>query len=160
MMLSAPTRWWQARAPRERAMLLVMAAALGAFAWWFGLWRPLDAWRDRAVRDGARSDRQLERLQSDAVAIAAMRTRAGTADPAARRKAILETLASAGFAPTRQRDEPGVGLQLELDAIPAPALLAWLETLRTEHGIGPASLHASRANGMLQAEVTFAAAAP
>lgn len=160
MTLDAAREWWLRRAPRERAMLLLMAAALVAFAAWFGAWRPLDRWRDQAIGDAVRSGRLLGQVQADAVAIAAMRSRAGSSAPATRREAILESLASAGLPPSRHRDEPGVGLQLEFEAIPAPALLAWLQALRESHGIGPASLHARRTNGMLQVEVGFAAANP
>lgn len=54
--------WWHARAPRERWMLVVMFAAVAAFAAWFGLLAPLDSARERAA------DRHAAAIQARAEA--------------------------------------------------------------------------------------------
>jgi len=62
-------------------------------------------------------------------------------------------------AEARQRVGEGGALTLEFDAVPAPALFAWLDELGARHGIGPLHLDVQRENGQVRAAVAFADAA-
>ena len=44
-----------------------------------------------------------------------------------------------------------------IDAVPATALFAWLDTLRRRHGIAPVRLRVDKDRGRLRAELAFAA---
>lgn len=153
------TGWWQGLAPRERTLLAVMAAAIAAFAYWYGLLGPLREWRDRQHERALAVDRASARVQADALAIAAGRARGFAAGAPARHAAIVSTASTAGLAFSRQRVGEGGALTLEFDAVPAPALFAWLDELGARHGIGPLHLDVQRENGQVRAAVAFADAA-
>lgn len=153
------SRWWQGLAPRERAMLAVMTVAIAAFGYWYGLLAPLRDWRDRQHAHAEAVERASARVQEDAIAIAARRAQGAAPDAAARHAAVIGTASTAGLAFSRQRVGEDGALTLEFDAVPAPALFAWLDALRTQHGIGPQQLQAQRRNGQVAATVTFAHAA-
>src|SRR5690606_34522864 len=143
--MSTPYRfraWWQGRAPRERAMLALMAAMLAAFAWWYGLLWPLRVLRDDA---GAHYDRAALALQ------AAGAPRGGVA----RQRDLLERARAAGLVPSRQRTAADGTFVLEFERIPAPALFGWLGGLADRDALAPASLRVERADGHLRAEVGF-----
>ena len=153
--------WWRGRDGRERRMLGVMLLMLAGFAWWYGLLWPL-----RALREGAQShyDQALAGLQAAEAGAATLGARATRALPLpasqeALQRRILDSARDAGLAASRQRSDPG-GFSVEFDRVAAPALFAWLETLRREHGIAPVSLRAARADGSVRAEAGFAAVGP
>lgn len=153
--------WWRGRDRRERAMLVAMLLMLGAFAWWYGLLWPL-----RALREGAQShyDRAVAELQAAEAGVAALGARGRAlplpANAEALQRRILDSARDAGLAPSRQRADAGGAFQVEFDRVAAPALFAWLETLRREHGVAPASLRVARADGSVRAEAGFGGVAP
>lgn len=151
--------WWRGLAPRERTMLAVMAAAIAAFGYWYGLLGPLREWRDRQHERALSVEHASARVQADALAIAAGRARGAATGAAARHAAIVSTASTAGLAFSRQRIGDGGTLTLEFDAVPAPALFAWLDELGARHGIGPLHLDVRRENGQVRAVVAFADAA-
>ncbi|KGM56515.1 hypothetical protein N799_03620 [Lysobacter arseniciresistens ZS79] len=146
---------WDTFAPRERAMLALMAVAVAAFVLWLGVLRPLQARADAAVRDHRRAAadhaelaaaiRAIRELQADRPAIT-------TGDAFTR--AVLESATAAQVPVTRQRSDAGL-LVIGIDAVAAPALFGWLDGLRNRHGIAPASLDIGKRNGSLRAEVAF-----
>lgn len=152
--------WWQRRAPRERAMLAVMALMLVAFAWWYGLLVPL-----RALRDAAedRHDRAVATLRQVEAAVSAPGGAAALAPPPtaeALQRLLLESAREAGLAPSRQRSAAGGAFTLEFERVDPPALFGWLGMLATDHGLAPSSLRVVRADGAVRAEAGFGGAAP
>ena len=153
--------WWQAREPRERAMLAVMAALLAAFAWWYGLLWPLRALRDDAA---ARHDRAAAALHAVGAGLEALPAAAAAPAPAAGPEAlqhrVLASVREAGLAPSRQRTAADGAFILEFERVESPALFAWLGRLALDEGLAPSTLRAERADGRLRAEAGFGGDAP
>ncbi len=154
--------WWRARAPRERAMLSVMAAMLAAFAWWYGLMWPLRTLRDSA---GDRYDHAVTTLQAAQAGVAALS--AGGAEGAppialegeALQRRVLDSASADGLTPSRQRTAADGAFVLEFERVASPALFGWLGTLAGD-GLAPSSLRVAPADGRLRAEVGFGGGAP
>lgn len=145
--------WWQDRAPRERGMLALMMLALALFIGWYAVLAPLQRLADRA-RDRRGNAAALLAEVRAAVTETGSGGQAGIpADPLA---TLLQGAAAGGVSISRQRDGDGGNVVLGIDAVQAPALFAWLDTMRREHGIAPLGLEVEERNGQLQAEVTFA----
>lgn len=162
--MSTPYRfgaWWQGRAPRERAMLALMAAMLAAFAWWYGLLWPLRVLRDDAGAHYDRAALALQAAEAEAAALAGTgRTAGAPARGDALQRDLLERARAAGLVPSRQRTAADGTFVLEFERIPAPALFGWLGGLADRDALAPASLRVERADGHLRAEVGFGGAAP
>lgn len=147
--------WWTARAQRERTMLLVMAAAVGAFVYWYALLGPLRAWGEAARQRHDHAALELRSVIADARAIEALRRRRPT-EATSPADAIATSARAAGIAIARHRQAADGTLMVDVDAAPAPALFGWLDALRREHDIGPVSLQIAKANGQLKAALGFA----
>ena len=151
--------WWHGLAPRERAMLAVMALMLAAFAWWYGLLLPLRALRDAAAE---RHDRAVATLREVEAVVSAPGGAAALAPPpsgAALPRLVLDSARAAGLSPSRPRSVPGGAFVLEFEGVDPPALFGWLGVLATDHGLAPSSLRVLRADGALRAEAGFGGAA-
>lgn len=158
--LSAFVPWWQALAPRERAMLGMMSVAIVAFALWLGAVRPLQHARDAAMQRHDRAAAGLQEVIAATDAIQALQARQ-PAPPAgdAFARTILDAAAAAHVPVARQRGNDTGGLEIGIDAVAAPALFGWLEALRHRHGIAPALLDVTERNGELRVQASFAAPA-
>lgn len=147
---------WRARAPRERVMLAVMFSATAAFLYWYGGVVPL---RKLAASAEARYHREAESLVALRHTLAAIRAaREATPEPpagTAYAAAILASAPAAGVSISRQSAHGDGGLAVGIDAVDAPALFAWLEALRSNHGIAPDMLDVGRRDGRLHAELAF-----
>lgn len=152
--LRSASAWWRARNTRERAMLLVMSAALAAFAWWYGLLVPLRLWRAEAQ---GRYDRAAVEWLAVHDAGAAIRDLSAgrPRDPATLAAAVLQAAEDAGVAVSRQRHDAQGRLALEVDAADAPALFEWLDTLQRQHAIAADRVLVERRDGRLRAELGF-----
>lgn len=152
--------WWQALAPRERAMLGAMFIAIGAFALWLGAIRPLQHARDGAIDRYDRAAANLQEVRSAVDAIATLSAQRPTS-PSGNVFAdtILEAAAAARVPVARQRSDDAGGLEIGIDAVAAPALMGWLEGLRQRHGIAPSTLDITEHNGELRVQAGFAAPA-
>lgn len=157
-MTAAPNRLrerWDAFAPRERAMLALMAIAVVAFVLWLAVLRPLQARADAATREHRRAAADHAEMQATVDAIRTLQADR-PASPAgdAFTRAVLDTATAVQVPVTRQRQDAGLFV-VGIDAVAAPALFSWLDGLRKRHGIAPASLDIGKRNGALQVEVTF-----
>lgn len=151
--------WWDARTSRERWMLGAMAAMLAAFAYWYGLHLPLRGAAEAARLRHDRAAAELARVRSEAAGIAALEERmpARPGDAAALRAAVLAAAAKAGLAVSRERDDGGFGI--EADAASPGQLFAFLDALRQDHGLAPATLSAAKSEGRLRVQAQFVTAA-
>ena len=148
--------WWRGREPRERAMLMVMAAMLAAFAWWYGLLGPLRA-LDAAA--GARFQRAAADLRAVEAELAALPegVSTGAAGPRGEglQRWLLDSARAAGLAPSRHRVTGDGAVVIGFDRVPSAALFAWLGRLADAPGMAPSSLRVERSDGQLRAEVGF-----
>ncbi|MEB2110815.1 type II secretion system protein GspM [Xanthomonas campestris pv. campestris] len=141
-------RWWQQRAPRERVMLAVMGAAIAAFIAWYAILVPLRQWRSAAQ---ARYDTAAQALLD---AQGRQRRAAVTlAD-------ILQAARDAGVATGPAPRAVAGAVELQIDAVNSPTLFAWLERLRTAHGLAPTQLQITRHAQQLQVRSRFEGITP
>ena len=147
---------WHKCDRRERVLLAVMTVMIAAFVFWYGLYVPL-----RHVRDAAQAQRLLAAAGLDAAHAQAATLQAlppatpASTDPAALRKAVLDSARQAGFGITRQRDNDQGDLEIEADAAAPGQLFAWLDQLRAQHGLAPDTLSAARSGRQLRVQAAF-----
>ncbi len=150
--------WWNARAPRERVMLLTMLAALAAFVLWLAVWRPLHAAADAARAHRLQATATLAEVRAQVAAIARLRAqRPPPSDSSALAKTVLQAAAAERVPVSRQRTDPAGAFIVGIDAVAAPALFAWLDALGRQHGVAPAKLEIRERGGQLAVEAGFAA---
>lgn len=143
---------WNARTPRERIMLAVMAVAVLGVAGFYGVAMPLK-------RAGEAARERLVEARGLSVALAAASTGAAPRKADARPvAAIVETSATGVGVPiARKRQEGDGAFTIWITAIDARVLLPWTASLERESGLDVAGFTASRLdNGLVEAEVTFA----
>ncbi|HEX2558750.1 type II secretion system protein GspM [Phenylobacterium sp.] len=141
-------RWWSERSGREKALLGVMGAAVGAFGLWYGLYAPLLAVRERALE---RHDAALVTQAEVGRAVARIRgLQARAAAPAAStspEEAVAATAMAAGISLARTEPDPEGGLRVAADAVSATALFPWLGLLQREHGLAARNLTVVKGEG-------------
>lgn len=150
--------WWHARAPRERAMLLAMLAAVAAFVLWLGVWRPLQAAADAARAQRLHAVAALAEVRAQVATIAALRAQRPPPDRDALAKIVLQAAAAAQVPVSRRRTDAAGVFTVGIDAVSAPALFAWLDALGRRHGLAPVTLEIRERDGRLAVEAGFAAA--
>lgn len=154
-MTGATMDWWRARAPRERLLLLVMFVGLAAFIGWFAVLVPLARLADAATdrRTGAAALLMEVRAARDELqSFAASRPQQEFGAPVG--PLLARTAGAAGVPLSNQRQE-GDRLTVGIDAVGAPDLLRWLDTLSRDHGIAPVAMDVGERNGHLHAQLVF-----
>ncbi|MCE4371927.1 type II secretion system protein GspM [Xanthomonas hortorum] len=149
-------QWWQTRAPRERVMLGVMCAAVAAFVGWYALYLPLRHWRVQAQARYA----DAAQLVLDASVQTSATKRPTAAGTAALAEIIASSARDAGVGITSQQRSAAGRLEVQIDAVSATTLFAWLERLRQAHGLAPTQLSIVRDQGQLRVRCGFAEPAP
>lgn len=147
--------WWWGRNPRERVMLAVMCVAIAAFAAWYALFAPLRHLRDASQAAYDRSVFDLRQAQASASLHALQMRDRPRLDPDQSSRVVLQVAEAAGVAVSRRRIDPDGNLVLGLDAVAAPALFGWLDTLQHDHGLAVHSLQVERTGATVRAEVAF-----
>jgi general secretion pathway protein M len=121
-------RFWQARAPRERQLIAVMAIAVGVlFVWWVAIQPALHTLREASVEID-RLDQQMQQIQLAASEMQALR--AASPVPSEQASAALRA------ATVRLGDKAKLAVQgeratLSFTGVPAEALRAWLGEARS-----------------------------
>lgn len=133
--------WWEARAPREQALLLglatvlVLAAAIGGFV------KPLEAVRAEARADIRLYDSLTVRLRAAGPDLNAQATRlAGTGTV----QVIASTTAGELALPIRQIEQRGAMTNVILSEVDFTRLMRWLDQLDRESGITVTSARIER----------------
>lgn len=147
-------QWWQTRQPRERWMLLLMFAAIAAFAYAYAMVVPAHRARTAAIAD------YRQAAADDAQATAALATLAGERVPqplpagAGWADAVADSAGAAGLA-VSARGGDAANLVLEFAQADAQRLFAWLDQLRARHAVAPHALRMERRDGAVQARLEF-----
>lgn len=150
--LQGARQWWQTRAPRERVMLAVMCAAVAAFVGWYALYLPLRHWRAQAQARYA----DAAQLLLDASAQASSTQRSTAPGKVALAEIIASSARDAGVNITSQQRSAAGGVDVQIDAVSATTLFAWLERLRQAHGLAPTQLSIVSDQGQLRVRCGFA----
>ncbi len=156
--------WWQARAPRERAVIAAAGAALALALLWAYAWVPIEADRTRLVEALPRLRAAAQGVAREATEVeglrAAVRARGGIAAPQA---AIEETLKASGlgdgYAGVTALGDGRV--QVNLRAVPFDALARVVAQLAEAQGLAVEriALKASGEPGKVQVETLVLRAA-
>lgn len=154
--LEAGRLWWAARTRREQVLLGVMIAALVGVIGWYGVATPLLAASKAAQLRVEKASIRLAGLRG--LAAGASRTNAGGATP----QAVVEAAASrVGLPIARHRQDANGRFTIWISAVDSKILLPWTAGLEREGGVKVTDFTASRLdNGLVEAEITFARAAP
>lgn len=149
--------WWQQRAPRERAMLTLMCAAVVAFALWYGAFVPLRLARDAEQARHARAATELAQVTAELAGVAELEERlpSPAAGAEALEQAVLDSAKQAGLEIGRGREDGAGGFEIESDAASPAQLFAWLDELRQRHGLAPATLSVARNQDRLRVQASF-----
>lgn len=136
---------WDATSPRDRRALGLMALAIGAFVYGFGLLAPLSGWAADARADHARARADAQAIGAVIEAIESLPPPGSAATPATAR-ASAEALGL----PVRELDAD----TLELGPAAPDLVFAWLERQRRA-GQLPPSLHLQPAGEKTGVRVGF-----
>ncbi|ATC33436.1 type II secretion system protein M [Caulobacter vibrioides] len=155
--LEAARLWWSARTGREQVLLAVMTAALVGVLGWYGVVTPL-----MAASDAAQARVEKASIQWGALRGLAAGANRSTASGGATPQAVVEAAASkVGLPIARHRQDANGRFTIWIAAIDSKILLPWTASLEREGGVKVTDFTASRLdNGLLEAEITFARAAP
>ncbi|AAK22169.1 type II secretion system protein M [Caulobacter vibrioides] len=154
--LEAARLWWTGRTGREQVLLAVMVAALVVVIGWYGVATPLWSAAKTAQVRVDKAATQLATLRG--LAAGASRATAGGAAP----QAVVEAAASrVGLPIARHRQDANGRFTIWIAAIDSKILLPWTAGLEREGAVKVTDFTASRLdNGLIEAEITFARAAP
>lgn len=147
--------WWDAREPRERWVLGLLALLVALFLLQLLVWQPMLQARDRA-RAGYLAARETHLwMQSNATAIRLARQhQASGGDWVAdiNQSAADAGLALKGFTPQGEQ-----GVRVTLERQPFAALMLWLEQLKQQHGVLPANvdISATQEPGLVNVQLTL-----
>lgn len=154
--MSGPWReWWRARAPRERLMLWVMLLAMAGFVGWFAVLAPLSRFAAGAADRRVAATALLAEVRAARAGLAAFTETRPLHDPGAPLEALLAHTAGAAGVALSNQSRDGNRLTIGIDAVAAPALVAWLDTLARQHGVAPIAMEVGERNGSLHAELVF-----
>ena len=145
--------WWARRSPRERWLLVGLAAVAALYGVIVGVAQPLLAGRAAALAAIAEHDRAL-------AALAALPAEAETAPSrsAALPVAGVLTQTAPDFDLAIRRIEPeGAGARLVLDDAEFAGVLLWIEELERDHGLRLTAIEMDRRPepGVVSAQMSF-----
>lgn len=146
--------WWAQRTPRERFLIGAMGLALGGYLLAVSAVQPLLAARTKALVTIAQMDRALAQLasspESGAGQTAALSDRPVTT-------IVTETAVDSGIA-IRRIETDAAGARLSIEDAAFDAVLRWIDTLETDHGLRVVSVEMDRRPkpGMVTASLTVA----
>lgn len=131
--------WWEARAPRERLLLLTMMVVIGIWLAVVAIWQPLQGARARLGDRIVRHENALAILRSQPVAAAPVTA------PDDRPLNVVITETAAEYGMTIRRLEPdGPRISVVLDEALFDSVIFWLEALQRDHGLTVTELELTR----------------
>jgi len=150
------SEWWTDRQPRERALLLGVAALVCAFALAQFLLLPLIHYRAAAQAEHEAALAMLTEVEAGARAVHALRAAAGERPEGAGRTAVATTATELGLVITRLQPLETTELDVWLDDVDSKLLYAWVGRLQ-ERGIPVTRASIQKSDGAtVSAQITFA----
>ena len=156
-------KWWEARSPRHRVMIAVLAAVLGVALY---VWLIESAYRARSQLGSSLTvlRTQALRLEQDAAELA--RVRAVRLPPASQsdlRTVVQAQVTTSGLAGALLRiDAPDANqVQVVFGSVPFAEWLAWVATLQAQHiRVETGRIEALSTPGLVGVTATFTRARP
>lgn len=148
--------FWQARNPQERRTLSIGGAVLGAALFYAVLIGPALDGRSKLQKDLPQLHQQAAEMQALALEASALKNQAAALPPPMSRDSLNASLASQGLT-AQSVSVTGEYARLQLNGVPFPALLAWLDAQRhaARITVQEASVTAQSAPGMVDATLTL-----
>lgn len=148
--------WFLSREPRERLILAVGAVVVVTLVGWLLVWKPLS--------DGVESLSSTVDRQS-LLLVDAQRAAAVDLDDPSRARSeqsllvlVDRTAEAHGIGFTRTRPDGATGIDVSFQSAAFDALLDWLVTLETEHGVSvesAQSIRAAREPGLVDGQLVL-----
>lgn len=155
--LEAARLWWAGRTGREQVLLAVMTAALIAVLGWYGVAAPLMTLSQTARIRVEKASVQWATLRG----LSAGASRSAASGGAAPQVVVEAAASKVGLPISRHRQDANGRFTIWIAAIDAKILLPWTASLERDSGVKVTDFTASRLdNGLIEAEITFARAAP
>jgi type II secretory pathway component PulM len=134
---SAAGRWLDALEPRDRAIVVALAAAVVATLLFLGIWQPVASW---SSAQNARYERQVAILDwmraNEAAARAAGQQDDGSGNTGGSLLTLVaNTAASAGIQLTRYQPDAGGGVSVVLQGQDFNAMLQWLAAMQAQRQV-------------------------
>lgn len=131
--------WWDGRTVRERRLLGVMFALVGAVLVWLLVVRPVQAWQVAAADRRVEAETTLAEVRAGLRVIAPSATTAAPANAEGLEPLVRRTAEAAGLTVVTTM-APGGGLGIQMSQAPGRETFAWLAALEADHGIKVCSL--------------------
>lgn len=149
-------QWWSERQPRERALLVAVAALAAAFAVFQALVVPLLHYRAAAREQHDAALAMLRDVEDGARVVQGLRAAQGARAEGSARTVVSATATELGLAVTRLQPLESGDLDVWLDGVAAPLLYAWVGRLQ-DRGIPVARAVIQKSDGgTVNAQITFA----
>lgn len=156
--LTAVKTFWTARAPRERRLLSLAAAVIGAaLVWQIALAPALQTWREAPGKQAA-LDAQTGQMLQWQLQARSLQTSAAPSRTAALQQ--LESSAAQWLGPDARVSLQGEQVRITIKAAPAEGLSRWLAQARSQSQALPVQAQLQRATGANTSPASPAAAAP
>ena len=157
-------QWWRQLTRKERSMLAFAGATLLIFICWLGIWRPLERLRQGTVEQLHRQRTEILWMRSAASEVARLTARNPGGRQVRGSQSLVamaeQTARQAGLGSAFRRVEPAASGQVRvwLEVASFKALLRWLETLDSDHGISVIDSNLERTDipGMVTARLLLA----
>lgn len=149
--------WWESRTPRERVLLLIMAALIAAMGFWFAVVAPLRNAEAAAEERYARAVTRLMSVSATTEEVAALQAvRSSGASSQALAQVVVQTALANGVALSRQTPAPG-GLAVTIETADPGSAFRWIASLQRDHGVSVSILVLGRnPDRSLRLQVKFA----
>ncbi len=141
---------WLAISPRERLMLGVMAAAIAAFVYAYGLALPLARWADAAQARHQLAIAEHAQVQGIAARIGSLPAPSTPASP----QALADSAVALGLAVESSSAQPDGRARIVLAPAAPDLLFAWIEQQRLA-GQPPLTARLQSSDGGVAAELHF-----
>jgi general secretion pathway protein M len=155
--LEALSAYWQARDPRERAILLVGGIVAVILLLYLLVWDPIQSDRQRLVRDLPKLRAQVEQFRRDAEEAEGLRARAKSRGPGQSLQAAVESSAKQANLGGAIKSVQALGTeraQVSGASVPFDGFVRWIAAIAQSDGVSVDSIQASAAAepGRLQVE--------
>jgi general secretion pathway protein M len=158
-----PQQWWKGLEPRERRTLALGGIALAVILYVFVVWLPAHRAADRLETRVAEQRALLAWMQQAAAEAQSLRGAGGSAPTDTRGQALFsfvdQSAREAGLADALRQVEPASEQQVRVTLQKAnfDAVMNWLATLKTRHGVDAVALSVRRADapGLVDAQLVL-----
>ncbi|MGD9812097.1 MAG: type II secretion system protein GspM [Sphingobium sp.] len=149
--------WWNARAPREKILLAIMAALIASMVLWLGVYRPVES----GLHDAALANAEATERHADVARKVELLQKGGLNTPIVSTTATIgqivgQSAGEAGFTLDRMQERGVDHADVSIASARATALLGWIAKLEGQGVVlEKLSVNPSGATGTVSAQISF-----